>query len=347
MQFGSLAQGFLPTGLPKRCHQPHQAVRSVSSSDGWGVHRRVEMSRQSKQDVRGPGWRSLAVASAGAAGVLLLLVASVGLIWLAGRSSSGAPALGAQPAPTPTPRTLSFSRDDQAASASVAELPASESESTAQEPGPSPAAPPTPAPGAASSTDGTRALDRGILLSAPNDSAFTSLASGSWAAAEDALRNDGTTADAEPWLTLAEVPGADFAIEAEIRVNGLIDTFCDQSFGLTGGAPGAERVFGGGVLFPCGDEAPRARLTDVFAWQDGYHADPLIAENAFDPGEDWRTYRFEIRGDSVRLVVDGVGIIAGSVDAPLEAAGGAEAGIWSQGVDLDVRSIEIFALPAS
>ena len=81
------------------------------------------------------------------------------------------------------------------------------------------------------------------------------------------------------------------------------------------------------------------------SWEDGYNADPLIAENAFEPGDGWRTYRFELRGDAIRLIVDGVGIVSGSLDAPLEESANTEAGIWSQGVDLHVRSIEIFPLP--
>jgi hypothetical protein len=186
-----------------------------------------------------------------------------------------------------------------------------------------------------------------LAFSAPEINPFASLASGSWSATADVLRNDGNSADAEPWLPLATAPGSAFAVEAEIRVNGLLETFCDQSFGLTAGDASAGQVSGAGILFPCQDDSARARLTDVSTWEDGYHADPLFAENPFDPGADWHTYRFEVRGDEVRLIVDGVGILTGTLDSPIDSAGGAQTGIWSQGVALEIRKIEIYPLPAS
>jgi hypothetical protein len=106
-------------------------------------------------------------------------------------------------------------------------------------------------------------------------------------------------------------------------------------------------MLGGGVLFPCGDDSPRARLTDVLAWQDGYNADPVVAEKAFDPGDGWHTYRFELRGDQMRLLVDGVAIVSGAVETRLDpAATDVEAGLWSQGAGIEVRRITVLPLPS-
>ena len=143
------------------------------------------------------------------------------------------------------------------------------------------------------------------------------------------------------------MPRTSFAVEAEIRVNEVLDSFCGQSFGLAGGDPSSGTVYGGGVHFPCAGGEAQAKLTDVSVWEDGYHADPLVAENPFEPGSDWRTYRFEIRGDTARLIVDGVGVVSGALEMPIGDAGSAEAGLWSQGVKLEIRSIEIFPLPDS
>jgi hypothetical protein len=134
-------------------------------------------------------------------------------------------------------------------------------------------------------------------------------------------------------------------MEAEIRINGVLDAFCDQSFGLAGGDQAEGQYYGAGVLYPCQDDTVRARLTDVSDWADGYHADPVMAEKTFAPGQDWRTYRFELRGDTARLIVDGVAIVSGPLAPPIDAPAGAEAGIWSQGVNLEIRRIEIFPLP--
>lgn len=277
---------------------------------------------------------------------MLLLAIGVGVIWLAGGSGSGAPAIGGAPPPTPTPRSLAFLRETPAPDAI-------ESSGNAAAPGNLPsnaAAPAATAPALMSASDaaettGFESGASGAIFSAPDGAAFADVASGSWQASAAGLRNDGESADAEPLLTLAVVPRASFAIEAEIRVNGVLDAFCGQSFGLAGGDAEAGRFYGGGILFPCEGEEPQARLTDVSAWEDGYHADPLIAENRLDPGNVWRTYRFELRGDAVRLIVDGVGIVSGSLDTPLDGAAAATAGIWSQGVDLEIRRIDVLPLP--
>ena len=99
----------------------------------------------------------------------------------------------------------------------------------------------------ATTPTGERADD--VIFEAPGRNDLETLASGSWSASADALVNDGTSAVAEPWLVISAVPNAAFAVEAEIRVNGRLDSVCDQSFGLTAGVPGAGQVFGGGLLF--------------------------------------------------------------------------------------------------
>jgi hypothetical protein len=187
---------------------------------------------------------------------------------------------------------------------------------------------------------------RDASFEAATEADFLALASGSWAASEDGLVNEGDQAVSERWLTLSSVSSPRFAVEAEIRVTNVLDTVCDQSFGIAGGSPGSGLVFGGGVIFPCSGESATARLTDVTAWEDGYNADPVIAEKAFVPGDEWQTYRFELRGDRLRLLVDGVGVVSSSVDPSIDpAALDAEAGIWSQGVGLEVRRVAIYPLP--
>lgn len=306
------------------------------------------MSSHRNVERREPGWRALVLAGAVAGGVLLLLAASVGIVWLVGRSSSAVPAIGAQPPPTPTPRALSFAPETQP-STELGAIPTLVPEEGSVQPTNQAATSATPTPGLMilPESEESGVMSNGAMFSAPGSAPFPTLARGSWVASADTLRNDGTAADAEPLLSLASSPTTSFAIEAEIRVNGALDSFCDQSFGLAGGNPTSLKMYGGGILFPCDGNGARARLTDVSVWEDGYHADPLIAENAFDPGEDWRTYRFELRGGSVRLIVDGVGVVSGMLDPPIDPAVAAEAGLWSQGVDLEVRRIDVFPLPPS
>ena len=312
------------------------------------------MSRQNEFDRRHRGWRDLALAGVAAAAVTLLLVVAVAIVWLLGRSPSQGPVLAVQSQSTPTPRALTFVLNTPTAVATVpAEVPTAtavaptEEENRAAEPAPAVAATPElPAMSIESETTPANDGGDGIVFEAPGRNELESLATGSWSASADALVNPGKSAAAEPWLVLSAVPSAAFAVDAEIRINGLLASVCDQSFGLTAGAPDANKVFGGGLIFPCASDKARARLTDVSIWEDGYNADPVLAEETFDPGDDWHTYRFEVRGDELRLLVDGADVVSGTLEAPIETSSGdAQAGLWAQGVQLEVRKVSVQLLP--
>jgi hypothetical protein len=310
------------------------------------------MSRQFEFDRRHRGWRDLALAGAAAGAVTLLLVAAVGLVWLLGRSPSQAPVLAGQSQSTPTPRALTFVRNTPTPAASAPdEVPTATvvtaSEEEATELAPTVVATPEllTMSTESASTPASDAGD-GFVFQAPGRNQLETLASGSWSASADALVNPGSSAVAEPWLVLSAVPSATFAVEAEIRVNGLLDSVCDQSFGLTAGSPGADQMFGGGLIFPCASDTARARLTDVSLWEDGYNADPVLAEEDFDPGDDWHTYRFELRGSELRLLIDGADVVSGTLEAPIDPAStDAQAGLWAQGVELEVRKVSVQSLP--
>jgi hypothetical protein len=288
------------------------------------------MARQSGFEDRESGWRDLAWAGVAATLVTLLLVLGVGLAWLVGSGPGNLPALTASEPHTPTPRALMFLRSTPA----PVEM-ASAPEATVAEP-----------TKAKSTSDESAKSTRDASFEASSEADFLALASGPWAATADGLANEGDQAEAERWLTLSSVSSPRFAVEAEIRVTSVLDTVCDQSFGITGGSPDSGQVFGGGVIFPCSGEPATARLTDVTTWEDGYNADAVIAEKAFTPGDKWRTYRFELRGDRLRLLVDGVGVVSGSIDPSIDpAALDAEAGLWSQGIGVEVRRVAIYPLP--
>jgi hypothetical protein len=309
------------------------------------------MARQNELDRRHRGWRDLALAGAAAAGVTLLLVAAVGLVWLLGRSPSQAPVLVVQSQTTPTPRALTFVRNTPTPAVAAPEdvptatvVVAVEEEATQ----PTPTAVASPElPARSTESETTPAAGSGdVIFAAPGQNDLASLASGSWSASADSLVNPGKSAVAEPWLVISNVPSADFAVEGEIRVTGRLDSVCDQSFGLVGGSPSAGQVYGGGLIFPCASDKPRARLTDVAVWEDGYNADRAIADKTFDPGNDWHTYRFELRGNELRLLIDGADVVTGKLEAPIDASSGdAQTGLWAQGVGLEVRKVSVHSLP--
>ena len=295
------------------------------------------MQRWSGPDDPGPEWRDLALAGGGAAALIVLLAASVAMIWLVGRSSAGAPLPLAGSAQTPTPRALAFRHLTQ--TPPVASDAGSNNDIVIEG---------ATAGGSTSAAPASGGGPAAAILRAPGSVAFSSLASGSWSATDDTLVNKGSDAVAERWLDLAKVPNSTYAIEAEIRVTGVLKTVCDQSFGLVGGSSDLGKVFGAGLIFPCDSGQPQARLTDVTVWQDGYNADAALNEAAYDPGDAWHTYRFEVRGDRLRLLVDGVAVADGSPQvAPGWDTSTQEAGIWSQGVGLEVRRLAVIPLPVT
>jgi hypothetical protein len=162
-----------------------------------------------------------------------------------------------------------------------------------------------------------------------------------WSVADGVLANDGAAVVAEPWLAAPyEAPTGAYAVEADIRVLGVAPEHCEQSFGVVAGG-GADAAWGGGVLFGC-DGSPRARLTDVTEWTDGYNRDRLLAEAGFAPGDGWHAYRLEVDGDRLRLLVDGAPVLE-AADGAAAGGGPGRVGLWSQGVRLEVRRVAVFA----
>lgn len=277
----------------------------------------------------------MALAGAGALAIVLLLAASTAVIWLVGRGPVDTTALTGQGPQTPTPRAISFApvnSDSEIAADSLDGDTVVDIDST-----------PTLL---TSAIEESASGANDLLFEAAAEPDFAPLATASWSGTSPGLVNEGSSAVAERWLLLAAAPAPSVAIEAEIRVSGVLETVCDQSFGITGGSPGSGLVFGAGVIFPCTGESPRARLTNVTEWENGYNADPVIADETFDPADDWRLYRLELRGGQLMLAIDGEMVVSGTADPGISSSvTDTEAGLWSQGVGLEVRRLSVYALP--
>ena len=239
------------------------------------------------------------------------------------------------PGPTPTPRVVAPRRSSPP--------PVAIATTTQTEPPPTatvkPIAPP-PTATATAAPSPTAAPD----YEAAGGDALGALAGRSWAIVEDQLVNEGASEVAEPWVTVPErARGSAYAVEAEIRVRGLAEGVCDQNFGIVAGPEGGV-VWGGGVLYGCDGEA-RARLTDVSDWTDGYDRDRPLAAKMFEPDRGWHTYRLEVRGNQLRLLIDGQPVLE-ATDAAAGSGGdrGAQVGVWSQGARIAVRRIAIYRL---
>ena len=281
------------------------------------------MARRHELDDSSVQWRDLALAGGAAVALTLLLAVSVALIWAIGRAPGAASSAVPLPAQTPTPRALVFHSATPAPEVAGLLSDMAMVEQSAASPAVS---------------------DGAAILEAPDKVAFAKLANRSWRATDAALVNDGANAVAEPWLTLTPLDGAAYVVEAEIRVTRILETVCDQSFGLAAGSPAPGRTYGAGFLFPCGEDPVQARLTETTLWQDGYNADPVLTDAGFDPGEEWHTYRFEVQADELRLIVDGEELLSGDAVIDTDPAAQGQAGIWSQGVGLEVRRVTVSPL---
>lgn len=66
-----------------------------------------------------------------------------------------------------------------------------------------------------------------------------------------------------------------------------------------------------------------------------------LGSKVFNPGTDWHTYRFEARGNNLRLLVDN-NLMAEAADNRYLT--GSQAGIWASAAQLNVRGFRIIAL---
>ena len=288
-------------------------------------------------------WQGIVQAAVAAVLVVGLLAVGVVLAWNTGSGPASPATLAPEVPPTPTPRVLAFNPQKPEPSAAGA--------ANAADPD---LEPETPAPDAGGlvivSTPEMMALNAGAasngepagkILFATTAGDFRKLADAPWLATSDGLENSGDQAVASRWLTLADVPGPGFVVEAEMRVTSTLASVCDQSFGITGGSATGKQVFGAGVIFPC-DGDSMARITDALDWEDGYNADTVLNASPFAPGEDWRTYRFELDGTTLHLTIDGEQVAATELDPGINpGASDLEVGLWSQGVGVQVREVAV------
>jgi hypothetical protein len=319
--------------------------------------------------LRHPMTMALAIALA----VSALLVVAVVATWGDGRSAPARRIAGTTVAmrdvPTPTPRAIrpaaAAAQPTEPAQSDVAKPtrpPAATrpAPTATNAPPPPTEAPPTAAPrptftiilptiepmAQPTAAPATATPEGKILAAFTEADSLGSLATGNWQMNDDQLVYGGQGGLAEQWLTVSSAhPTGDFAIEIEARVKSLAPNVCNQNFGAVAGAESNGLVWGGGVIYPCDGGSPRARLTDVTNWADGYDRDQVLAATDFKPGNSWHTYRLEMRGGTLTLYVDGRRL----VDSPgartnWQAGAPGQVGFWSQGVQLAIRSVKVYGL---
>ena len=290
----------------------------------------------------------MVVAFVAAGGIAALLAGAVFFPWSANGDDAArtpreiaAPVATSTPPPSPTPAPPAERRP------TVRPTPATSRRAPPTVPPPTATTEPTSIPRPAPTTAPPEPTPTpGPLYEATAGTDLAAWTGPSWGFANNLLVNDGSAINPQPWLAAPYQPEDDtYAVEAEIRVRGLTREWCDQTFGVVAGTGGM--VWGGGVIFGCDGVPPRVRITEATDWSNGFHKDPEVAAKVFDPGEGWHTYRVEVRGQSVRLLIDGEPILeaaaAAAADGQAAPAPG-QVGLWSQAVLLAVRRFAVLPL---
>ena len=155
-----------------------------------------------------------------------------------------------------------------------------------------------------------------------------------WKVLGGALLNDGTNGEKTNWVAAPYEPGladvSDYAVEAEIQL--VAEPGC-VTFGVV-----ARDMYQVGIRlawnpFYCnyGDEA-MIRLVGS--------GDP-IAAMAYTRDMEWHTYRVEVKGNTIKLVIDGASIVETADNRYLT---GGKVGLWSVNGQISVRSFKVIAL---
>jgi len=149
-----------------------------------------------------------------------------------------------------------------------------------------------------------------------------------WKVLNGMLLNDGSNNDSLNWIAAPYEPGAfdiaDYAVEAEIQLIGLP---CG-SFGIV-----VREGYWAGFHTCTGGNYAAAKITPK--------SGQAIAERDYPASQSWHTYHVEVKGNTLRLLIDGVVILEALDNRYLS---GGTVGLWSDSAQVNVRSFKVIAL---
>lgn len=149
-----------------------------------------------------------------------------------------------------------------------------------------------------------------------------------WSTLNGILINDGTGSAAR-WLPAPYRPSvSDYAVEAEMR----IDHGCNSN-GVVAHAVGSNNYAAGAW---CG-----GGVAQIWEWSNNAQNYNPLGTKGFAPGNGWHKYRLEVKGNSLRLLIDGV-LMLDVIDDAILTPG--LVGLWSEQEQLEVRSFTVYSL---
>jgi hypothetical protein len=150
------------------------------------------------------------------------------------------------------------------------------------------------------------------------------------------LVNDGTETDGlTPILAPYEPESPDYVVEAKMR---LIESY-RGSFGVVVRANGNEgyAVGVGSWIGRRRKQVPNICYMDATFHRRGCRVEP----QRFEPGTDLRTYRIEVKENTITFIVDQA-VVTRVIDNKFLSAG--RVGFWSNGYQVEVRSFRVLKL---
>ncbi len=163
------------------------------------------------------------------------------------------------------------------------------------------------------------------------------LGSDDWKAVSGLLVNDGSQGNPFNWWITApyQPTTANYAIEVEVQ---LLNPGCGATYKMFGLV--ARATNRGGVLagFECGGRGPEMVVqTDRSHF---YFFQPTHTRQ-FNPKQEWHTYRLEVYGNTIRLLVGDVVVLELADNRHLSPG---KVGLFSVGAQISVRSFKVVAL---
>jgi Domain of Unknown Function (DUF1080) len=159
----------------------------------------------------------------------------------------------------------------------------------------------------------------------------------SWKVVAGMLVNDGSNGDSSHWIVAPVAPPLpDYAVEAEIQVVRTAGTGRDHGFGLV-----ARSGYRAGVIYNRTDSGGTTAHLSTMNTYDG------LGDRNFDPGaarhphDRWHTYRLEVQGNTLRLLINR-SVMVVTTDNQFASAG--KVGLWSANTQIDVRRFEVIKL---
>jgi Collagen triple helix repeat (20 copies)/Glycosyl hydrolases family 16 len=162
-----------------------------------------------------------------------------------------------------------------------------------------------------------------------------------WGHLNGMLTNDGSNLS-NSWIPApCQVQGTnDYAVEVQLQV--VKSRPCDGGgcYGFGIGVRNSSKGDYSGAVFSgcCGGNPPNAQ---ILAFTQSSGTIDGLAQQAFDPGTDWHTYRVEVQGNMIRFLVDGSPLLTTQDNRFLT---GSTVGLYSIGWQLTVRSFQVIAL---